>query len=88
MPDQSDHQLLLVKATKSQGGQWAHDDYDVRDRAGKVVGRIMLHPQAPKDRPWFWTITAHKPQTPTDRGYATTREVALAAFRAAWARRP
>jgi hypothetical protein len=20
--------------------------------------RIMLHPQAPKDQPWFWTIIA------------------------------
>jgi hypothetical protein len=29
-------------------------------RAHKVVGRIMLHPQAPKDLPWFWTITARE----------------------------
>jgi hypothetical protein len=36
------------------------DDYDVRDSHGKVVGRIMLHPQAPEDQPWFWTITARE----------------------------
>jgi len=45
--------LLLVGTTKSRGGDWDADDYDVRDEAGRVVGRIMRHPQAPKDRPWF-----------------------------------
>ena len=24
----------------------------------EVGGRIMLHPQAPKEQPWFWTITS------------------------------
>jgi hypothetical protein len=44
--------LVLVLARKSRGGDhWSPDDYDVRDNAGKVVGRIMLHPQAPKDLP-------------------------------------
>jgi hypothetical protein len=46
------NQFVLVKARKSRGGDhWSPDDYDVRDNAGKVVGRIMLHPQAPKDLP-------------------------------------
>lgn len=48
--------LVLIRANKSRGGQWDADDYDVRDEAGRVVGRIMRHPQAPKDQPWFWTL--------------------------------
>lgn len=49
------------------------DDYDVLDRSQhgeKLVGRIMRYPQAPEGQPWFWTITAHVPQSPTSRGYA------------------
>ena len=53
-------QFVLIKASKSRGGVWSDDDYYVRDRAHNVVGRIMLHPQAPKDWPWFWTITARE----------------------------
>ena len=50
--------LLLKSANASRPGnrQWDADDYDVRDDGGRVVGRIMKHPQAPKDQPWFWTI--------------------------------
>jgi hypothetical protein len=34
------NQFVLVKARKSRGGAWwSPDDYDVRDNAGKVVGR-------------------------------------------------
>ena len=35
-------------------------DVRVADKSGPVVGRIMHHPQAPKDQPWFWTITARQ----------------------------
>jgi alkylated DNA nucleotide flippase Atl1 len=52
------------------------------------IGRIMLHPRAPKDQPWFWTITAHVQQSKEDRGYANSREEAMAAFKAAWGRKP
>jgi hypothetical protein len=34
----------------------------------------------------FWTITARVPQYPHDRGYAATREQAMADFKAAWYR--
>jgi hypothetical protein len=72
-------QFVLIKASKSRGGVWSDDDYLVRDRARNVVvGRIMLHPQAPKDLPWFWTITAREiPPSVYNRGYSATREQAI-----------
>jgi hypothetical protein len=78
--------LILKRASKHRsGGPWDDDDYDVT--AGeKNVGRIMLHPHAPKDRPWFWTVSRF-PQKPTERGYSATREDAMADFKAAWERR-
>jgi hypothetical protein len=79
-------QFVLVSACKSRGGEWwSTDDYDVRDSAGKVFGRIMRHPQAPKDRPWFWTITAREiPPSVHNRGYSATREQAMADCKKQW----
>jgi hypothetical protein len=80
--------LTLKRASKHRaGGPWSDDDYDVFDER-LHVGRILFHPQAPPGRPWFWTITIRAPQAPTDRGYAATREEAMAAFKLAWERRP
>ena len=77
-------QLTLVHANKSLGdAQWLHDDYAVYDD-GKVIGRIMIHPQAPKDEPWFWTITARGRGSLEDRGYSASREQAMADYRARW----
>ena len=77
MPEES---LTLVRANKSRGGHWSDDDYDVRDDAGRVVGRVMLHPQAPKDRPWFWTIVQGIAPSVYNHGYAASREQAMADF--------
>ncbi len=80
--------LILKRASKHRpGGPWHEDDYDVYD-GERHIGRIMRHPQAPEGRPWFWTITARAPQHPQDRGYAASREQAMAAFKAAWERKP
>ncbi len=80
--------LVLKRASKHRpGGPWDDDDYDVYD-GERHIGRIMRHPQAPEGRPWFWTITARLPQYPQDRGYAASRERAMAEFKAAWERKP
>jgi hypothetical protein len=76
----------FVSARKSRGADhWDKDDYDVRlgDRSGPVVGRIMRHPQAPEDQPWFWTITAgEQPPSVYNHGYAASREQAMRYFKA------
>jgi hypothetical protein len=78
--------LTLVHAAKSRGGVlWSKDDYDVYDGERRVIGRIMLHPQARKDRPWLWTITVRaRIASLSDSGYAVSREQAFADFRARW----
>jgi hypothetical protein len=80
------NQFVLVKARKRRGGDhWSPDDYDVRDSHGKVVGRIMLHPQAPEAQPWFWTITAREqPPSVYNHGYVVSREQAMRYFKARW----
>jgi hypothetical protein len=61
------------------------DDFEVFDSSRRVVGRIMRHPQASEDLPWFWTITAPEiPPSIDKRGYSATREQAMADFKARW----
>jgi alkylated DNA nucleotide flippase Atl1 len=52
-------------------------------QSGKVIGRIMRHPQASKDLPWFSTITAREqPPSVYNRGYAVSRKQAMRYFKA------
>jgi hypothetical protein len=48
------------------------------------IGRIMWTHATSRETPWFWTITARVPQSTADRGYAASRERAMADFKARW----
>jgi hypothetical protein len=45
----------------------------------------VRHPQAPMEAPWFWVIVAQgRKRSLSDRGYAVSREQAIAQFRTQW----
>lgn len=47
--------LMMSGPTKRYFGFGNADDFVVLD-GRRVIGCIMLQPQAPEGRPWFWTI--------------------------------
>ena len=83
LPNMTQTTFTLVRTNKSRGG--GDEDYDVCD-GDKIIGRIVCHPQGPMEAPWFWVIVAEglSPSWLTERGYAVSREHALAQFRARW----
>ena len=79
--------LILKSCSSYYSKPWSKNDYVVLNGKGQVIGRIMLHPQAPKDQPWFWTITAlEQPPSIDNKGYSATREDAMADFKAQWSK--
>jgi hypothetical protein len=73
---------LFLAPTMRCFGIGDSNDYVVLE-GGRVIGRILLHPQAPEGHPWFWTITSMEyPPSVYNKGYSATREQAMADFKA------
>jgi hypothetical protein len=70
--------LTLVSASKEDN----RDSFAIFEGA-HCVGHIMRTHRAPQGKPWFWTIFA-LPSNMPDRGYAATREQAIADIEALW----
>ena len=74
--------LTLVGTSKADN----RDSFAVFD-GEDCVGHIMSTHKSPPGKPWFWTIFVSDRHNITgDRGYAATREQALADFEALWLR--
>jgi len=85
-PKDMAERLILKRASASRpSGEWRDDNYDVLV-SGEVVGRIMLLPAAPQDRPWMWASGHNGDIRRAAHGDEATREAAMAAFARSWRR--
>jgi predicted membrane-bound dolichyl-phosphate-mannose-protein mannosyltransferase len=76
--------LLLTPTNRYYGLGTDIDDYTVV-QGDRPIGRIFKPEHASLSEPWFWTITARGfPASVHNKGYAATREEAMAAFKARW----
>ena len=74
--------LTLVSASKAGN----RDSLAVFD-GEYCVGHVMRTQKSPPGKPWFWTIFVSDRQgSAVDRGYAATRQQAMADFEAIWLR--
>jgi hypothetical protein len=53
-------------------------------QSDRHIGSINAPPASTRGHPWLWMITARVPQSMHDRGYAASREQAMADFKARW----
>jgi hypothetical protein len=74
--------ILRRRRVPRKGGESQRDDYDVLDD-DQAVGRIYLVHSAERVDTWFWGISFHVTKRKS-YGYASSREEAFAAFRAAY----
>jgi hypothetical protein len=85
-PDELRRSYLNAHQRARSSGTWDDDDYDVFDGEHNIGAHPVASADA-KGRPWFWSITARIPQSTHDRGYAESREQAMADFKMAWLRK-
>jgi hypothetical protein len=75
---------LTLATTRPYFGFVNSNDYVVLN-SGRVIGRIMLHPQAPEGHPWFWSITAmEKPPSVYNKGLLSDPRTSDGRFKARW----
>ena len=74
--------MLILRQTNLGSGKLS-DDFEVLDADRKPVGRILWTHAASREVVWR---SARVLQYPHDRGYAASREQAMADFKAAWER--